>query len=50
MTKHFWWYLLTSLEILLYLLISFNLTSSPIIPVKSTTIFREILLPSSMAN
>ncbi|XWK91201.1 MAG: hypothetical protein U7127_14465 [Phormidium sp.] len=48
MRKHFWWYLLASLEILLYLLISFNVTKPSIIPVKSTAIFREVLLPSSM--
>lgn len=49
MRKHFWWYLLASLEILIYLLISVNLTNPSIIPVKSTLIFREVLLPSSMA-
>jgi hypothetical protein len=48
MRKHCLWYLLTTLEIALYLLISFNLTNPSIIPVKSTGVFREILFPSSM--
>lgn len=50
MRKHFRWYLLASLEILFYLLISFNLTSSPIVPDQSTVLFREILLPSTQAH
>jgi len=48
MRKHFWWYLLASLEILLYLLISFNVTNPSMMSVKSTVLFKEVLLPSSM--
>jgi hypothetical protein len=40
--------LIASLEILIYLLISFNLTNPSIMPVKSTVFLREVLLPSSM--